>query len=196
MLSGKRHYKIRLAQIDAPEKAQPYGQQAKQALIEQVYRRSVRVEIEVEDKYGRMVGTVWQNGNNINQEQVRRGMAWVYTQYSHDPALIQLEHEARRARRGLWAQTNPTPPWAWRHSHSRTGDDHWGWQQWLKFWRNPSRKPAPIVSRLPQERQCDNKQSCREMTSCDEARFYLEQCGLKRLDANGDGIPCETLCRK
>jgi len=38
------------------------------------------------------------------------------------------------------------------------------------------------------------KQSCKEMTSCEEARHYLEQCGLTRLDGDRDGVPCEQLC--
>lgn len=52
---------------------------------------------------------------DANAEQVRRGMAWVYTKYSRDPAFLPLELEARAERRGLWADPAPAPPWEWRH---------------------------------------------------------------------------------
>lgn len=195
--SGKRQYKVRLAQIDAPEKDQPYGQRARLALTELAYWRDARVEAEAEDKYGRVVGTVWVGDYNINQELVRRGMAWVYTQYAHSPGMLALQQEAHLARRGLWSDTNPVPPWEWRHANPSSGRNGWGWLSWLKLWKKnqTEHKPSPAKEKSPQEKQCGSKQTCREMSSCEEARFYLEQCGLTRLDGNGDGIPCESLCR-
>jgi len=58
---------------------------------------------------------------NINAEQVRRGMAWVYRQYAHDLSLYAIEAEAKAARRGLWADPAPIPPWEWRHTKSKRG---------------------------------------------------------------------------
>jgi endonuclease YncB( thermonuclease family) len=66
------------------------------------------------DRYGRTVGTVWVQDLNANAELVRQGYAWVYRKYSNDPALLNLEAEARDARRGLWADSIPVPPWEWR----------------------------------------------------------------------------------
>ena len=43
---------------------------------------------------------------------------------------------------------------------------------------------------------CAGKRTCSQMISCAEARFYLTQCGLQRLDGDGDGIPCNALCRQ
>lgn len=197
LLSNQRQYKVRLAQIDAPEREQPYGQRAKRSLSELAYRREARAAVEAEDKYGRTVATVWIDGRNINEEQVRRGMAWVYTQYAHNPELLALQQQAREAQRGLWSASNPVPPWEWRRTHPSSGRSQWGWLSWLKFWKsgNKPTKPAPIREGMNTPQQCGAKQYCKEMTSCEEARFYLEQCGLKRLDANGDGVPCEALCR-
>lgn len=42
---------------------------------------------------------------------------------------------------------------------------------------------------------CGSKRTCGEMDSCEEARYYLTNCGLNRLDGDGDGTPCESLCR-
>lgn len=195
--SGKRQYKVRLAQIDAPEKDQAYGQRAKHSLADLAYRHEARVETEAEDKYGRTVGTVWIKGSNINEEQVRRGMAWVYTQYAHSPELLTIQQEARQAQRGLWAYAHPISPWEWRHTRPSASHSKWGWLSWLKSWKSEHKesKPAPIREGMNTPQQCGAKQYCKEMTSCEEARFYLEQCGLKRLDGNGDGIPCEALCR-
>jgi hypothetical protein len=48
----------------------------------------------------------------------------------------------------------------------------------------------------PAERfTCGTKKTCAEMASCAEAKFYLEHCGLARLDGDKDGIPCESRCR-
>lgn len=44
--------------------------------------------------------------------------------------------------------------------------------------------------------QCGAKRYCSEMTSCAEARYYLTQCGVRSLDRDGDGVPCEALCRQ
>ncbi len=197
LLSGKRQYKIRLTQIDAPEKEQAYGQRARRSLSELSFRQEARVETDVQDKYGRTVGTVWVADRNINMEQVRRGMAWVYTQYSHSRDMLQIEQEARLARRGLWAENKPIPPWEWRHAHPSSSHGNWGWLSWLKSWQyaQTTQQPAPITDRANLVPQCGIPKTCKEMANCEEARFYLERCGLKRLDNNGDGIPCESLCR-
>ncbi len=108
--------KIRLAQIDAPEtshfgsKAQPYGKEAALFLTGLVANRFVRVETETVDQYGRNVGTVYVDGNNINREMVKNGYAWVYREYAHDSTLSDLEKDARERHIGLWRSDNPIYP--------------------------------------------------------------------------------------
>lgn len=109
-----QQHRVRLAEIDAPEKAQPYGQRAKQSLSGLVYGQTVTVAVEDTDRYGRLVGQVELSGTNINALQVERGMAWVYRQYARHPALLEAEARARAARLGLWADPAPTPPWDFR----------------------------------------------------------------------------------
>lgn len=112
----RRQAKVRLAEIDTPERGQPYGSRARETLAELAFSRKVRVVVEDTDRYGRSVGQVYVAGRNVNAEMVRRGAAWVYDRYNHSPALPQLEAEARAARRGLWAlpETERLPPWEWR----------------------------------------------------------------------------------
>ncbi len=126
--------KVRLYGIDAPEKAQAFGTQAQKFTGDMVFQKTVTVAIRDADRYGRLVGEVkLPDGRSLNQELVRAGLAWWYRQYApHDPTLAQLEAEARTAKRGLWADAQPVPPWQWRK-----GD------------REPDRTGTPIVSATP-----------------------------------------------
>lgn len=168
--------KVRLAGIDAPERDQPFGTQSRQSLARITLQRMVNVAVRKVDEYGRTVGVVTLGGLNVEAEQVRRGWAWVYRQYNRDAQLLALEAEAKAARRGLWVEANPTPPWDWRHRGSSA--------------KTPQRSTSgPVTGR------CGTKRTCQDMASCEEARFYLNECGLKRLDRDQDGTPCEALCR-
>lgn len=112
----KRQTKVRLADIDTPERRQPYGTRARQALAELAYRKSVQVTVEDTDRYGRAIGQVQAGRKDVNAEMVRLGAAWVDRRYSRDPDLLRMEAEARAAKRGLWAlpEAERMPPWEWR----------------------------------------------------------------------------------
>ena len=112
---------MRLVEIDAPEKSQAYGQRSKQSLSDLVFGKQVRVEQQDRDRYGRVVGRVYAGGLDVNAEQVKRGMAWVYRKYACDQTLIALEHEAKNAKRGPWADPYAIPPWEYRHGGKRIG---------------------------------------------------------------------------
>lgn len=107
VLRDREQIRIRLAEIDAPEKAQPFGQRSKQSLSDLCYQKQAKIEDHGQDRYGRTIGRVFCNGIDANAEQIRRGLAWVYRQYSKDPSLYPLETEAKAARRGLWADAEP-----------------------------------------------------------------------------------------
>ncbi len=160
--------KVRLAGIDAPEKAQPYGDASRLSLAGMVMKKPARIIVQAVDQYQRLVAQLDVNGLDVNAEQLRRGMAWEYSNYHSNQTLIALQLEAGRVRRGLWAQNDPTPPWKWRKLHPFV--------------------PHAVAA------GCGKKQRCAEMASCEEAEFYLTQCGLVTLDGNGDGTPCEALC--
>lgn len=105
---------VRLAEIDAPEKKQPFGQRSKQSLSELCYLKQSKITPLTKDRYGRTVAHVECNGADASTEQVRRGMAWVYRKYSNSPALLSIEAEAKAGGVGLWVDPDPAPPWEWR----------------------------------------------------------------------------------
>ena len=107
-------YKIRLAQIDAPEKKQDFGQASKQSLSDICYGKNATAAVETIDKYKRYVAAITCNGLEANLEQVKRGMAWVYIQYAKDKKYFIAEKEAKNTHIGLWSIKNPTPPWEFR----------------------------------------------------------------------------------
>jgi len=189
--------KIRLAEIDAPEvghagmggqranpqKAQPFGEISKRSLTGMVLGKQVNVATRAVDQYGRLVAKLSVDGLDVNAEQVRRGMAWAavgwrQSRHSNHP-LLALQADARQARRGLWALDNPVLPGDWRKQHA---------DAFTEKHRTATQTPAGMPS------GCGKKQYCSEMRSCEEAKYYLTQCGIRSLDGNGDGLPCEQLC--
>ena len=116
VLRDRKPLKIRLANIDAPEKKQPFGERSKQSLSDICYRKNATYSIQDVDRYGRTVAVVTCDGVEANSAQVERGLGWVYSRYNKDPYLPKLQAAAKSARRGLWSDNNPTPPWEFRKS--------------------------------------------------------------------------------
>lgn len=111
-------YTIRLHGIDTPEWNQPYGKSSASALARMINGREVTVKTEAMDDYGRVVGRVYHDEQDVNLAMVRDGHAWWYKQYAKsDRALNDAETAARKEQAGLWADADPTPPWIWRHRH-------------------------------------------------------------------------------
>ena len=117
LLTARREQvRIRLADIDTPERGQPYANRARQALSDLAVGKAIRVAVRDTDRYGRTVGRVFAGAQDVNAEMVRRGAAWVFRRYSDEPALLRLEQIARAERRGLWGlpEAQRVPPWEWR----------------------------------------------------------------------------------
>jgi micrococcal nuclease len=107
--------RIRLNGIDCPEKGQPYGKAAKQFTSEMTLGKPVTVEVKHLEKEGLLVADViLPDGSVLNKELVGAGLAWRSRKFSKSPVLAALEQEARKAKRGLWADPNPVSPWCWR----------------------------------------------------------------------------------
>ena len=118
VLRDLEQVKVRLTEIDAPEKAQAFGNVAKQALSALVFGTEVRVVEHGTDRYRRTLGRVYQGEIDANAEVLKAGMAWVYRRYATDKTLYLMEAEAKEQRRGLWADAEPVPPWECRR-HKR-----------------------------------------------------------------------------
>lgn len=114
LVPGNRQVKIRLSEIDAPERNQPYGAKSKTALSNLVFGKTIFVKDTTSDRYGRTVGRVHTNSADVSAEMVRSGAAWVYTKYASDPTLPVLQKDAKHNKMGLWMLDNPIPPWEWR----------------------------------------------------------------------------------
>jgi micrococcal nuclease len=111
---AKAQYKIRLEGIDAPERRQAYGGQSSRALRERVFQQPVKIEWREKDKYGRTLGHVFLSGRWINHEMLKDGWAWHFKKYNQNAILAAAEIEAREAKRGIWADKDPMPPWEYR----------------------------------------------------------------------------------
>jgi len=96
LTSSNQQVKVRLAGIDTPERKQPFGNRAKQALAKLAFQKQALIEAETKDRYGRTVGVVFVDGLNVNHELVKQGMAWVYRKYTNDKALYELESRLRK----------------------------------------------------------------------------------------------------
>jgi len=115
--AGGAEGEIRIFGIDAPERSQPWSKRAREALAKRVLGKTVRIEPVERDRYERIVGHVFAGEACVGCEQVREGHAWVYRRYTTSSALLELEAEARAAKRGLWSlpEGERIPPWEWRH---------------------------------------------------------------------------------
>lgn len=110
---------IRLAEVDAPENAQTFGQRSKTALSVLCFGEVASIRPVTLDRYGRTVARVQCKGLDASAEQVRQGMAWAYTKYLTDPAIKPLENDARARRVGLWVDPDPEAPWLWRKARKQ-----------------------------------------------------------------------------
>ncbi|HEV2557205.1 MAG TPA: thermonuclease family protein [Microvirga sp.] len=207
-----RGQKIRLHGVDAPESSQlckdaagkdyRCGQKAALALADQIRAANVTCEKTDSDRYGRVVARCWLPDLDINSWLVSEGYAMAYRQYGTD--YVSEEDGARSQKRGIWAGSF-VAPWDWRKGVREVAEVP-GTKAGLPIpttprvdtatklapVRVPTADPAPV--RASSEFSCGGKRTCGQMNSCAEARFYLNQCGVRRLDGDSDGTPCESIC--
>lgn len=164
--------------VDAPERGQPFGTASTKYLSKLVNQKTVCVSWDKRDKYKRLVGLVSLAGVDMNHKMVVSGLAWHYKKYQNEQTekdrklYSKSEIKARAESTGLWSMPHPITPSDWRAGHRK-----------------------PEIDRLPPESYtCGSKRFCKQMNDCNEACFYLQQCGLTRLDGNSDEIPCSKLC--
>ena len=114
-----RAYKVRLADIDAPEISQPFGKPSRRLVKDLALKKTVRVNYIFKDKYGRLIGDVFlPDGKLLNEEILKAGLAWHYrVKHPHSSFLEKLEYKAWKKKLGLWVQEGPVPPWEFRREN-------------------------------------------------------------------------------
>jgi len=183
---------IRLYGIDTPEKDQAYGQQAKDLTNALIMGRDVDIEQKDIDHYKRIVGLVRVDGYSLNELIIRNGSGWVYQRYCKEPVCGEwnkLESIARQQKKGLWSDPDAVPPWEWRHRENT--------QQNSSIAKNET--PTILIGRnkpidgqgASNQFKCDGRTYCSQMTSCQEATFFLKNCPGAKMDGDRDGVPCE-----
>lgn len=115
LTDSNRSLKVRMDGIDAPEREMPFYRVSKDYLGQLCYNKTVKLKITGEDRNGRTLGfTYLEDGTELGREMIRAGLAWHFKRYNTERELSNLEIEARKAKRGLWADDNPTSPWEYR----------------------------------------------------------------------------------
>jgi endonuclease YncB( thermonuclease family) len=189
--------KIRLHGVDAPESSQMCldkeskqyrcGQRSALALSDMIGRKTVTCTPINLDRYGRTVAKCFVGDVNINAWLVENGFARAYQQYSKD--YVALENAAQNAKIGIW-QGQFEDPWDYRKAKKNHSQKIYTHTLSTKI-----DAPAIKTSKGNFGFTCGGKSKCGQMSSCDEAKFYLNHCGLGRLDGDHDGTPCESICR-
>lgn len=120
LLPENKTIRIRMEGIDAPEKGMPYYRVSKNYLGTLCFKKEVRIEIMGTDLHDRILAYSYlEDGTELSQEMIKAGLAWHFKKYSSDSTLSNLEIEAKNARKGLWSDNNPMPPWTNRQLHRK-----------------------------------------------------------------------------
>jgi len=112
-------FKLRLTDIDAPERNQSYGLKSRRALMKLCKGKNIIVTAQISgsDKYYRSLGRMECNGIDASYYLAKHGLAWFYAQYSSDTTIENAAKNARQLMLGLWADEKPIAPWDWRREH-------------------------------------------------------------------------------
>lgn len=185
---AQRAVEVRLRDIDAPEICQVWGIEARRALETMLLGRSVVLRIAGRDRHGRTLGDVWVDGVDVGVRMVEQGHAWSLRSRGDSGPLRAQERRAAALGLGLHGQPAPVMPRDFRQSHGPC----------VAGLAADRAVPAAAAAAPPASGfRCDGRTRCAQMTSCDEARYFLQHCPGVKMDGDGDGVPCETQwCRR
>ncbi|MDX1914650.1 MAG: thermonuclease family protein [Methylophilus sp.] len=114
---GDAQYKLRISDIDAPERQQKHGLKSRRALMKLCQHADIILDLYDYDRYHRRLGQLTCDNQSVSEYMVSNGHAWLYRRYAQNPQLAQAEKHARQKRIGLWSDKRPIPPWQWRQNH-------------------------------------------------------------------------------
>lgn len=195
---------VRFIWIDSPESYETrfwyvecYWYEAKTYLKNLIEWKNVNIEFDSTqwqtDKYGRYLAYIFLDWTNINNEMIKNWYAWEYTYnkaYKYQDIFKVSEKTASENKLWLWKSDTCN----WERTEAVKIITNSGSINIDNTWSIQTSNTSKIINNL--NFSCSNiKTYCTEMDSCDEAKFYLNNCWLKRLDADGDWIPCESICQ-
>jgi endonuclease YncB( thermonuclease family) len=188
---GGKPLEVRLKDIDAPEICQPGGTEARDYLEEFVKDKSVKLDTGPADAYGRTLGVLTVDEMNLNQRMVAEGHAWsIRTKWNQGPFVAQ-EKMATALKRGLHANPGAIQPSEWRRNKGPCGAGGASAPASGPAAKPAARSPAAPATVSTASFRCDGRTYCSQMTSCEEARWFLAHCPGAKMDGNRDGEPCE-----
>lgn len=114
LLEGNIQKTLRLAEVDCPEKGQPFGNNARQFTSNQVFGKTISYIETDTDRYGRSIAKVYYDGKYLSEELIKAGLGWWYYQYSSNDSLGKLQEKAKNKKIGLWQDPQPIAPWDFR----------------------------------------------------------------------------------
>jgi endonuclease YncB( thermonuclease family) len=186
---------VRLKDIDAPEGCQPGGEAARDYLQSKVMGQTVQLDTRGRDNYGRTLGVLRVAGADFNERMVAEGHAWALRSKWNRGTYVDKERVAISLKRGLHAERGAILPSEFRRTRGPCAS------------QPPASAPAdggtaPPTSMAPERPKadarvalatdrCDGRTHCSQMTSCAEAKYFLQNCPGVKMDGNGDGVPCE-----
>lgn len=218
VLHNGQHKEIRLYGIDCPEKGQEHGQQAQTLTTALVAGRIIEVKPMPPDRSGQGAGLVQVDGQSLNELLIQNGYAWVDRQACREKFCAdwgKLERVAKNEKKGMWNDSLLVPPWEWRAAQRDNKQDaspseptppviligkqpNPGVDESLlsKTGKaitpsSPSGNHGSVNSGTQARYRCDGRIYCSQMTSCEEAKFFLQNCSGTKIDGNNDGVPCE-----
>jgi endonuclease YncB( thermonuclease family) len=207
--SGK--VRVRMQGIDAPERDQPLSEEAVALLRQLIGSDEVELQVAEQTSYDRMVARVFAAGTDANAEMVKRGLAMAERRFLDEfdggESYCVFEHSARLKKAGIWGlpADQRIAPWEWRRRANRPSFTDYGTETvagCVAAIGKPltESEPATGDGQRDQREQlpsftCGTKRTCSAMTSCAEATFYYQMCGVSSLDGNDDGTPCNDICR-
>jgi endonuclease YncB( thermonuclease family) len=184
---------IRIEGIDAPESCQAGGAEATRALTQLALNRNVTVHIVARDEHARVVGKVIDGTVDVGNRMVRDGHAWsARFKYDRGPYVAE-ERMAIALKRGLHGEGAAVQP---REFRQRNGPCEGGAAKPSSAVApsavQPAPAPAPATASVSGKYRCDGRMHCSQMTSCEEATWFLKNCPGAKMDGDNDGVPCET----
>jgi micrococcal nuclease len=178
---------IRLEGIDAPESCQPGGAEATQALNVLALNRSVTARVATKDDHGRTVAKLFDGGKDVGDRMVRDGHAWsMRFKYDRGPYVAE-ERMAIALKRGVHADGAAVMP---REFRQRNGPCQSGTSPAVAAAATNVEPPLRVAA-VSGSYRCDQRTYCSQMTSCEEATWFLKNCPGVKMDGNRDGVPCE-----